>query len=178
MQEILREMTEMSQQLNSKEVSIYIDHLSLHLSSKKPSEIEIIGLGAGRMGYSLRSFIMRLSHMGFNASMIGDTNVPRVTKDSIVFVNSSSGETPTILLYAQQASAVNPMIFSTTCNIESSIGLISDFCITMPTVSSKQLMKSPYEQFSMLLYDYIIIKLMGSLNLDPSKVSANHSILE
>ena len=116
--------------------------------------------------------------MGFNASMIGDTNVPRVTKDSIIFVNSSSGETPTILLYAQQASSMSPAIFSTTCNIESSIGLLSDFCITMPPISSEQLMKSPYEQFSMLLYDYIVIKLMGSLNLDPLKVSANHSILE
>lgn len=178
MQEILREMTDMSNQLNSKEVNIYIDNLSQRLSLKKPSEIEIIGLGAGRMGYSLRSFIMRLSHMGFNASMIGDTNVPRVTKDSIIFVNSSSGETPTILLYAQQASSMSPAIFSTTCNIESSIGLLSDFCITMPPISSEQLMKSPYEQFSMLLYDYIVIKLMGSLNLDPLKVSANHSILE
>lgn len=178
MQEILREMTDMSNQLNSKEVNIYIDNLSQRLSLKKPSEIEIIGLGAGRMGYSLRSFIMRLSHMGFNASMIGDTNVPRVTKDSIIFVNSSSGETPTILLFTQQASSMSPAIFSTTCNIESSIGLLSDFCITMPLISSEQLMKSPYEQFSMLLYDYIVIKLMGSLNLDPLKVSANHSILE
>ncbi len=178
MQEILTEMMEMSKQLNSNEVNVYVDNLSQHLSSKKPSEIEIIGLGAGRMGYSLRSFIMRLSHMGFNASMIGDTNVPRVKKESIVFVNSSSGETPTILLYTQQASAMKPVIFSTTCNIESSIGLMSNFCITMPTISSSQLMKSPYEQFSMLLYDYIIIKLMESLNLDSSKVSANHSILE
>lgn len=178
MQEILNEMKEMSEQLSSEEINIYIDNLSQLLSSKDPSQFNIIGLGAGRMGYSLRSFIMRLNHMGFNASMIGDTNVPRVTKNSIVFVNSSSGETPTILLYTQQASAIGPTIFSTTCNIKSPIGLTSDFCITIPTLSTIQLMKSPYEQFSMLLYDYIILRLMESLNLDSSKVSANHSILE
>ena len=172
---IINEVTKMSDALDENEVNEYIKCLIPHLAS--PS-VEIIGLAAGRMGYALRSFIMRLSHMGFNASMIGDTNVPRVKKESIVFVNSSSGETPTILLYTQQASAMKPVIFSTTCNIESSIGLMSNFCITMPTISSSQLMKSPYEQFSMLLYDYIIIKLMESLNLDSSKVSANHSILE
>ena len=121
---------------------------------------------------------MRLGHMGFNASMIGDSKVPRVTKNSIIFVNSSSGETPTILLYTQQASALSPKIFSTTCNIKSPIGLASDFCITMPKIISIQLIKSPYEQFSLLLYDYIIIRLMVNLNLDPLKVSANHSILE
>lgn len=178
MQEILREMQEMTEQLNGKEINTYIDNLSQLLSSKNPSQIEIIGLGAGRMGFSLRSFIMRLGHMGFNASMIGDSKVPRVTKNSIIFVNSCSGETPTILLYTQQASALSPTIFLTTCNVESPIGLASDFCITMPKISSIQLMKSPYEQFSLLLYDYIIIRLMVNLNLDPLKVSANHSILE
>ena len=30
----------------------------------------IFGLGAGRMGYSLRAFIMRLSHLGYNAYML------------------------------------------------------------------------------------------------------------
>src|SRR5512137_2637182 len=57
---------------------------------------KIIGLGAGRMGYSLRAFIMRLSHIGFNASMIGDTNVPRCDENTLCIVNSSSGNTDSI----------------------------------------------------------------------------------
>ena len=39
-------------------------------------------------------------------------------------------------------------------------------------------MKSPYEQFSMLLYDYLIFRLVESLGLDKNMISNNHSILE
>ena len=139
---------------------------------------DLIGLGAGRMGYALRAFIMRLCHMGFNASMIGDTNVPRVKENTIILINSSSGETPSIIQYAQQAKSEKGKIFLTSCSTDSSIGTLSDFIIKLPTVKTQQLMKSPYEQFSMLLYDYIVIKLMNSLDLDSDKVSYNHSILE
>lgn len=116
--------------------------------------------------------------MGFQASMIGDTNVPRVTKSSIVIVNSSSGETPSILQYTQQAIEEGGQIFLTCCNKNSSIAKYSTSLITIPSIKSKQLMKSPYEQFSMLLYDYLVIKLMDILNLDSDVVSHNHSILE
>ena len=116
--------------------------------------------------------------MGFNASMIGDTNVPRVRKDTILFVNSSSGETPSILLYSKQAVNENGKIFLTSCNAESSIANYAHSIIKIPVIKSQQLMKSPYEQFSMLLYDYIIMKLVDSLGLELDKISNNHSILE
>ncbi len=176
--EILKEMNQMSEGMNDNLVDAYINELSSLLLDKNSSDFNIIGLGAGRMGYSLRSFIMRLSHMGFNASMIGDTNVPRVKKNSIIFINSSSGETPSILLYAQQAAEEGGKIFLTSCSMNSSISQYANRIIQIPEINSKQLMKSPYEQFSMLLYDYIVIRLMDSLDLDPIQVSHNHSILE
>ena len=98
---ILDEINMMLDSLVENEVENYIGLLTEKLSS---SSGDIIGLAAGRMGYSLRAFIMRLNHMGFNASMIGDTNVPRVRQNSILFINSSSGETPSILLFAEQGS--------------------------------------------------------------------------
>lgn len=176
MQPIIKEINHMSNLINEAQIENYVKSLSLLISSKK--DIDIIGLAAGRMGYALRAFIMRLCHMGFNAYMIGDTNVPRVNERSIILINSSSGETPSIIQYAQQAKSEKGKIFLTSCATDSTIGLLSDYSIKLPIIESKQLMKSPYEQFSMLLYDYIVIKLMSSLNLDPDKVSHNHSILE
>lgn len=172
---ILDEISMMHNFLVKNEVEKYIELLTEKLSS---SPGDIIGLAAGRMGYSLRAFIMRLNHMGFNASMIGDTNVPRVRRNSILFINSSSGETPSILLFAQQAIKEKGEIFLTTCNKESSVGKLSNSIIQIPIIESAQLMKSPYEQFSMLLYDYIIFRLVETLGLDKSKISNNHSILE
>ena len=172
---ILDEIDMMHDSLIKNDVESYIELLTEKLSS---SSGDIIGLAAGRMGYALRAFIMRLNHMGFNASMIGDTNVPRVKQDSILFINSSSGETPSILLFAEQAKNEKGEIFLTTCNKKSSIGKLSNSIIQIPTIQSVQLMKSPYEQFSMLLYDYIIYRLVETLGLDKQKISSNHSILE
>lgn len=176
MQLILKEMNQMSELVDEAQLDDYVKNITLLLSSK--SDVDVIGLAAGRMGYALRAFIMRLCHMGFNASMIGDTNVPRVNENSIILINSSSGETPSIIQYAQQAKCERGKIFLTSCAKDSTIGMLSDFIIQLPTIQSEQLMKSSYEQFSMLLYDYIVIKLMDSLKLDANKVSYNHSILE
>ena len=172
---IINEVTKMSDALDENEVNDYIKSLIPYLAS--PS-VEIIGLAAGRMGYALRSFIMRLSHMGFNASMIGDTNVPRVKENSVIFVNSSSGETPSIVLYVEQAAKENGKIFLTSCEKNSTIAKFANSIIQIPKINSVQLMKSPYEQFSMLLYDYFIFSLVESLGLDKNIISNNHSILE
>jgi len=176
MKPILKEIIEMNDRLNLEEVNEYVNALTLDLKNIKNDNI--IGIAAGRMGYSLRSFIMRLSHMGFNASMIGDTNVPKVRNDTVMIVNSSSGETPSILNYAIQSSSKTNKIYSTTCNNSSSIALLSKKIISIPEIKSQQLMKSPYEQFSMLLYDFIVIKLVETLELDKKYISNNHSILE
>lgn len=172
---ILKEMKQMLDALDNDKVEEYLDKLLPMLSQ---SNVDIIGLAAGRMGYALRAFIMRLNHMGFNASMIGDTNVPRVRKNTILFINSSSGETPSILLYTKQAAKESGKIFLTSCNNNSSIANYAESIIQIPEIDSIQLMKSPYEQFTMLLYDYIIIRLVDSLGLDKDKISKNHSILE
>jgi len=177
MNNIIDEMNDMFLTLDEAEVNAYVIKIRNHINDYG-NDFNFIGLGAGRMGYSLRSFIMRLSHMGFQASMIGDTNVPRVTKSSILIVNSSSGETPSILNYSHQAVEAGGQVFLTCCNKNSSIAKCSTSLITIPKINSKQLMKSPYEQFSMLLYDYLVMKLMDVLNLDADTVSHNHSILE
>ena len=75
-----------------------------------------VGLGAGRMGYSLKSFVMRLSHLGLNAYMIGDTTLPRVDENSTVIVNSSSGETESLKIFTYQAKEAGASILLLTAN--------------------------------------------------------------
>ena len=167
-------MNRMGDALDTDEVKTYVDSFAYRLRSNPA----IVGLAAGRMGYALRAFIMRLNHMGFRASMIGDTNVPLITTNDIVLVNSSSGETPSILLYVKQARDAGSRVYTTTCNPMSSIGRISHEIISLPKINSVQLMKSAYEQFSMLLYDHLVMDLSAKLNLDPEFTTHNHSILE
>ena len=151
------------------------DLVNLLLNSKDKL---IVGLGAGRMGYSLQSFVMRLSHLGFNSFMIGDTTLPRVDSHSIALVNTSSGETPSIKLYVEQCKNAGVYVVALTTNPQSSIAMLADIIVPVPAIDSNQLMKTVYEQYSFLLFDYIAGEVLKLSELDISWVEQNHSILE
>lgn len=158
----------------TKGIEQYISTLENGLTTNK----KIIGIAAGRMGYSLRSHIMRLSHIGFKAYFIGDTSLPRIDKNSIIIINSSSGETPTNILYAKQAFEAGSIIVTVTCNKNSSIAKLSNLVVEIPTIESHQLMKTIYEQYSLILFDYFSESVVNNLKLDRKKITHNHSILE
>lgn len=138
----------------------------------------IIGIGAGRMGYALQSFIMRLSHLGFSAYMIGDTSLPRIGRNDLVIVNSSSGETKSVSLLAEIAKSSGATIILITSNPASTLGKLSDLIITYEPIKSNQIMKSAYEQFSLLFFDHCCHELIDKMDLSVSHIENNHSILE
>jgi 6-phospho-3-hexuloisomerase len=138
----------------------------------------VIGVGAGRMGYSLRAFIMRLTHMGYPAFMIGDTGVPRVTASTVVIVSSSSGETPTNVLYAKQARQHGGVIFALTSDSKSKVAEIASYHLAYGKINSMQPMKTAYEQFTYLLFDAMVIDLIRIKGVDVEKMSRSHSVLE
>ena len=142
------------------------------------SNKNIIGIGAGRMGYSLRAHIMRLSHIGYDAYFIGDTTLPRIDKNSVIIINSSSGETATNILYAKQASEAGSYIITITTNKNSTIGKLSDLVVEIPLLKSHQLMKTIYEQYSYILFDHVAESIVTNLKLDRKVITNNHSILE
>lgn len=172
MEKIFRELKTMYNGTNG--VQEYIEILSQALKLNK----NIIGIGAGRMGYSLRAHIMRLSHIGYSAYFIGDTTLPRIDSNSIVIINSSSGETPTNILYARQAHEAGSYIITVTSNKNSTIARLSDLVLETPVLKSHQLMKTIYEQFSYILFDYIAESIVTNLKLDRKIITNNHSILE
>ena len=159
---------------DTKGIEEYVTALEKALHQNK----DIIGIGAGRMGYSLRAHIMRLSHIGYNAYFIGDTTLPRIDSNSVVVINSSSGETPTNILYAKQASAAGSYIITITCNRDSTIAKLSDLVVEIPNLESHQLMKTIYEQYSYILFDYVTESVVTNLDLNRDNITHNHSILE
>ena len=49
--------------------------------------------GAGRTGYIMRCFAMRLIHLGFCAYVIGDTEMIAAKAGDLLLIGSGSGET-------------------------------------------------------------------------------------
>lgn len=136
----------------------------------------IVTIGAGRMGYSLKAFSMRLSHLGFNSFHIGDTNTPRTGENDLIIIGSGSGETKTIVEYSKISKSYNSKIILITHEIESTIAKLSNFIIPIKKINTNQIMKTVYEQSTYILYDSICQEL--SKELDMKWVENNHSILE
>ncbi len=143
-----------------------------------PKNCRIFGLGAGRMGYSLQAFIMRLSHLGYDTFMIGDTSLPRIGNQDIAIINSSSGETPTIGLYAQQAKSAGAKLIMLTSSPDSSIARLADLVVSYRTPRQNQIMKTANEQFSLLFLDYVAHLIVIKRQLAIDMIETNHSILE
>ena len=171
MEKILDEMRILNESLSSGARDKIADEI-LSCSGK------IIGLGAGRMGYSLQAFIMRLSHLGYDAYMIGDTTTPRIGEGDLVIVNSSSGETKSIILLANLAVQHGATILGITSGKQSSLATMARTCIFYDEIKSEQLMKTAYEQFSYLLLDSCASILATNGNLSIPEIEKNHSILE
>lgn len=167
--------------VNTTQVKMFLDLLTQYKNSNK----NIIGVAAGRMGYSLRSFIMRLMHLGYNATFYGDTNVPYPTEDTLIIFNSSSGETKSLVLYADIIRKLSPKsyIITVTSNPKSTLAEKSDFVLTLPKLSDNlfymdQPMKTVNEQSSMLFFDIMVPMLMEMLHMKNENLVKNHSILE
>jgi len=170
----INEMTELYESLDEVKYKDFIGELKI----RKGIDKKIVGLGAGRMGYSLRAFIMRLGHIGYDATFIGDTVVPRVGSGDLVIVNSSSGSTPTIALLASQAKDAGATIISVCSSSDTPIGKLSSVCLTYGDFKSKQMMKTAFEQFTFVLFDAMAHDIVKDLQLDARWISYNHSILE
>ena len=171
MQKIFEELKSLWMTVNQDEINNFVEIVSGHKGN-------IICLGAGRMGYAVQGFAMRLSHLGFSTFMIGDTTLPRIQKDDLVIVNSSSGETPSIILLTQLARKHGAKLLIVTSNSKSSLGELADHQICYGPVETNQLMKSAYEQFTFLLFDHISYLIFNKNNLNKIWVEGNHSILE
>ena len=139
---------------------------------------KIICIGAGRMGYSVRAFSMRLMHLGYNSSFISDTNVSCVDKDTLVIISTSSGETPTNILYAEQVKKAGGTLCVITQNPNSSVGLLSDLVLPITCGTSCQPMKTLAEQYTYLLFDYIASRIMSMRKISEDSLQSYHSTLE
>jgi len=173
MEELLADLKSGWTAQNKEQLQCFVDRLASRLYKGK-----IVGIGAGRMGYSLRGFMMRLSHMGADCSFIGDTNVPAVSDDSTVIMNSSSGETPTNIIFARQAKEAGASLFLLTQNPESTIANLSDVVVTLPIIDSRQVMKTFPEQYTALLMDYVVVQLIQTMEISVETISKNHSVFE
>lgn len=176
---ILSEINNTLSQVDEVAFEQFVGHVNMH----KPAKI--VCIGAGRVGYAIRGFCMRLGHMGYNAWFIGDTTVPHIGPDDLLIVASGSGQTKTILDLTTIAVRNRAKVICVTRHPKSGIGNISDFVLELPAVpysstfkDSKQPMTTLNEQCLGILFDAMVLRLMEKENETNSSMLDRHSNLE
>ena len=129
--------------------------------------------GAGRTGYIMRCFAMRLIHLGFCAYVIGDTEMIAAKAGDLLLIGSGSGETKTLRVYMEKAKQLGMKTVVFTCNRESALAREAKFSCVIRAQSkfqdgriSVQPMGSLFEQQLLLLTDCITLELARRMNID------------
>ena len=177
--EILNELHRTLERLSADEVESFADRI---LAANK-----IFVAGAGRSGLMNRSFAMRLSHMGFDAFVVGETTTPGYDEHDLLIIASGSGETKGLVSMAEKAKKIGGAVALVTIVPDSTIGRLSDITVQVPAKvkheedggeTSIQPMGSLFEQSILVLFDAVILRLMEKKDMGGGTMFGRHANLE
>jgi len=144
--------------------------------------------GAGRSGYIMRAFAMRLMHLGFEVYFVSETNTPSIGREDLLIIGSGSGETESLVVMSKKAKSVGAEIVLVSAFPESSIGALADIVIKIPAPNPKaprktgfvsiQPMGNLFEQSMMIYMDAVIIRIMNKKGVDAEEMFRRHANLE
>jgi 6-phospho-3-hexuloisomerase len=148
----------------------------------------IFGCAAGRSGFILRGFLMRLMHLGFTVYSVGETITPRIRPGDLLIVMSGSGETAQPREMQRRANSVGARTLALTTHPESTIGREAQVTVIIPgttKLTRKQETKSVqcpgslFEQATFLFLEAVVlIFYQRRLGRDHGEVLDRHADLE
>jgi 6-phospho-3-hexuloisomerase len=149
---------------------------------------KIFVAGAGRSGFMIKAFAMRLMHLGFDTYVVGEAITPNLTSEDLLFIASGSGATGSLVVMAQKAKAIEARIGLVTIDNQSPIARLADIVLTVPAPSPKvkkdidftsvQPMGSLFEQSLLLTLDALILMLMEKQGKTSDIMFTRHANLE
>lgn len=184
---------------NKQYAEVVINELSHTLSSIDVEEAEkfvdlildaeeVFCAGAGRSGFQVKGFAMRLMHMGVSSYVVGETCTPNIKENGLLVVCSGSGETKSLVNHATKAKEMGAKIALITINPQSSIAKMADVVMEISAPSPKsakegeiksiQPMGSLFEQSEGIFMDIAIMMLMERKGLDSDTMFGRHANME
>ncbi len=151
----------------------------------KAENVFVLGLGRG--GLAVKSFEMRLAHLGKHAYEVWGINTPPIKAQDLLIVISCSGNTQTTLHLATVAKQKGAQVIACSTQKESKIASIADLIIQLKApgmknkgseVDSIQPMNTLFEQSLFVLFDAMVLLLMERLGETPETTAGRHANLE
>jgi len=177
--QVILEISQAGALIANEDLEKLVEHI---LHSKK-----VFVYGAGRSGFMLKSFAMRMMHMGIDAYVVGETVTATYEKDDLLIVGTGSGETKSIITIVEKAKSIGGKITAFTISPDSTVAKLADQVIKLPgspkdrgkeEAKSIQPMGSLFEQLLLIVLDSVILKYMKLKELDSNKMYGKHANLE
>ncbi|PBB06488.1 6-phospho-3-hexuloisomerase [Salimicrobium humidisoli] len=153
----------------SEEITDVLEEVSEEEAKKMTSYLHeanrIFIAGNGRSGLAGKMFAMRLMHVGYEVYVVGETITPSIAEGDVLLVISGSGNTKSLVDFAEKAVREGANVLALTTNKESKVAEISVSTLVIPAVtkndSSKkatiQPLGSQFDQSAHLLLDSLIV---------------------
>jgi 6-phospho-3-hexuloisomerase len=150
--------------------------------------------GAGRAGWIMRTFAVRLTHLNLAVHVVGDATTPAIGPGDLLVIGSGSGETASLVGHATAARRYGAQIALITTAPTSSIGRQADIIVPIPAPTPKailppkterdelprsiQPMANLFEQALLIVLDIVTMRLMEEMKADLAQMFARHANLE
>lgn len=182
---VQNEISEVLNSIDDNKLNMLVDILS------KPN-VKVLGYSAGRMGFGLKAFMMRLNHLGIKAYWFGDNYVPPMNENDVFICCSNSGTTKSVAnIMDIFKSKAHGKVVAFVGNDNSKMGIESDLCIKFKTcngglnsaddpskINSIQPMTTLTEQAMFILFDIVTMMLIRKLNINITETKQFHSNIE
>lgn len=143
--------------------------------------------GVGREGLVMRSFCMRLMHLGLDAHVVGDMTAPPIGEKDLLLISAGPGFFHTVSALVDVAKANQAKVALMTANLDSPLRPRADVVVHIPgqtmaenvaAEASIQPMGSLYEQAMWLYFDYVVLKLAERTGQSFDDLAQRHTNLE
>lgn len=142
--------------------------------------------GQGRMYCSVKGFVMRLMHMGFNAHEVYSTTCPNIGPGDLLIANGACTAVYSVAMrLAKKAGAT---VCAVTPHPDDEWGQMADFCVRLRAqmapgapngeIPSIQPMAALFEQTLMVFDDIIIQLLMERCNITADQMARRHTNID
>jgi 6-phospho-3-hexuloisomerase len=169
------------------------------LAQARPAEVEraheliaraprVFAFATGRSGFILRTFVMRLNHLGQPAYFVGDASCPPVGDRDLFLVASGSGSTSTTLGAAMEAARHGAEVLAIVGSRVSPLGQLAAAVVELPaphkrgvatdTTNSRQTAGSLFEQSCFLLLESLIHRRFLEQGGDRADALSRHANVE
>jgi 6-phospho-3-hexuloisomerase len=144
---------------------------------------KVVAYAGGREGLALKSFTMRLMHLGKDAHWAWDDTAPAVGKGDLCIFAGGTGVVGHVYYTADEVHRRGSKILVVTASPKSKLASYADTLVYLPgftpnatgdVVQSGQLMGNLFEQSLLLLCDIMVMMLRDQLGISSEIMTSRH----